>query len=310
LMKASLEEMNCLDCHNGNVASTGKNILSQITKTYRHDVSGYNQVHEPNEAPLLAISRKHVECSDCHNPHAVNNTSANPPNARGFISGVTGVDQNGLSKNPVQFEYELCFRCHSDNPVTNSVITRQVEQSNTRLEFSPNAVSFHPVEIQGKNNNVPTLISPLSESSLIYCTDCHASNGNGAPAGPHGSIYTQILKYQYETANNTNESAQAYELCYSCHSRSQFTTESGDKLQKEIHFKHVSEEQAPCSACHDPHGISNSQGNLTNNSHLINFDLSIVSPNNDGNLYFQDDGDRTGSCYLSCHGKDHHPKDY
>jgi len=69
-------------------------------------------------------------------------------------------------------------------------------------------------------------------------------------------------------------------------------------------------EQTPCNACHDPHGISSTQGNPVNNSHLINFDISIVKPLANGELYFQDNGYRSGQCNLSCHGSDHNSRKY
>lgn len=310
LMKSSLEEMNCLDCHNGNVASPEKNIEIQLTKPYRHEIYAYNQIHDPNEASLITISKKHVECSDCHNPHASNDFKAEAPDIKGSLTGVRGIDQNGNAIEPAQFEYEVCFRCHSDNAVTGSVTNRQIEQSNTRFEFASSAVSFHPVEIRGRNDYVLSLISPLTENSMIYCSDCHASNGSRSPSGPHGSIYPQILKYQYEKSDNTPESAFAYELCYTCHSRDYFNSDNGDDVQRKIHFRHVTEESAPCNACHDPHGISSMQGNTVNNSHLINFDMNIVKSNSEGIMYFQDDGYRTGRCFLTCHGKDHNGTAY
>ena len=310
LLKTSPDEQNCLDCHNGNVASADRNIEAQLSKTYRHDVSGYDLVHEPNEPTLLNLSQVHVECSDCHDPHQATGNSATAPEAMGAISGVQGVDQNGLAKHPIQYEYELCFRCHSDYPVTASLISRKIEQANTRLEFSTSAVSFHPVETEGRNADVPSLIPPLSESSMLYCTDCHASNGTDVPGGPHGSIYPRLLKYQYETADYTPESYQAYELCYSCHNRSQLLNEDGDNVQDDVHYLHVVESRTPCSVCHDPHGISNAQGNSTNNTHLINFDTNVVNSILGGQIYFRDDGYRTGSCVLRCHNKGHNSRAY
>ena len=70
------------------------------------------------------------------------------------------------------------------------------------------------------------------------------------------------------------------------------------------------EKETPCNVCHDPHGISATQGNSTNNSHLINFDTSIVFPNKNGQLRFVDNGQNSGSCDLLCHDKDHEDKDY
>lgn len=309
LMKVSPEENNCLDCHNGNVAASNKNIMAELTKTYRHDVTAYDLVHEPNEAALLPVSSMHVECADCHNPHESNASTAIAPDANGCISGVQGVDSEGISKSRIDYEYELCFRCHSDYPVTASLLSRQITQANTRLEFAAAAISFHPVETVGKNSDVPTLIAPLSESSMMYCTDCHASNGTTAPAGPHGSIYPQILKYQYETTDYTTESAQAYELCYSCHDRTLFITDAGDNVQRDVHYTHVVGADTPCSVCHDPHGISELDGTATANSHLINFDMTVVAAVS-GNAYFQDDGYRTGSCVLRCHNRGHNPRSY
>ncbi|RMF23324.1 MAG: hypothetical protein D6760_05560, partial [Deltaproteobacteria bacterium] len=84
----------------------------------------------------------------------------------------------------------------------------------------------------------------------------------------------------------------------------------GNQSFKE-HKKHIQGEKAPCSICHDPHGISITQGTTVNNTHLINFDTSIVQADpKTGRLEFQDDGTRKGRCYLRCHGQSHSPKTY
>ncbi|MBE0677585.1 MAG: hypothetical protein IH592_02350, partial [Bacteroidales bacterium] len=122
-----------------------------------------------------------------------------------------------------------------------------------------------------------------------------------APAGPHGSVYQSILKYRYEKADLTVESSSSYALCYSCHSRTSIL----DDNSFGEHKKHIVEERTPCNACHDPHGISSVQGTVTNNTHLINFDRSIVSPNGVSNLRFVDTGVNSGYCMLTCHGRPH-----
>ncbi|RMF61696.1 MAG: hypothetical protein D6748_01000 [Calditrichaeota bacterium] len=307
LLNYQLQEDNCLNCHNQNVAST--NILADLSKPYIHDVFAYNTEHDPQEGALVLT--RHVECVDCHNPHAANNQSATPPVANGYVQGIKGIDSNGNPVDPIQYSYELCYRCHADTPDKPASPTpRVLEQNNVRLEFDLSNPSYHPIEGPGKNNNVPSLIPPLTESSVIYCTDCHASSGTGAAMGPHGSIYPQILKYRYEKTFGTQESYQAYRLCYECHNRNEIIN-SGSNFGKKVHKKHVVSEDVPCNACHDPHGISISQGNSTNNSHLINFDISLVSPDpNTGKLEFQDQGNFKGRCYLECHGEKHSPKSY
>jgi hypothetical protein len=180
-----------------------------------------------------------------------------------------------------------------------------------RLKIQPNNPSFHPIAGPGQNPNVPSLINPLTEQSIIGCGDCHNSNnavsaGGSGPEGPHGSSFEPILVRNYVTIDNTPESPTNYSLCYNCHSRDSILN---DESFKE-HDKHIRGEDTPCNACHDPHGISASQGNTTNNSHLINFDTSIVSPRGNGELRFEDQGQFAGTCYLVCHGEDHNNFDY
>jgi hypothetical protein len=76
------------------------------------------------------------------------------------------------------------------------------------------------------------------------------------------------------------------------------------------HDKHIRGESASCSICHDPHGISSTQGNSTNNSFLINFDRRFVTPSSSGVLRFDDLGAGRVRCYLTCHGKGHNPLSY
>jgi len=76
------------------------------------------------------------------------------------------------------------------------------------------------------------------------------------------------------------------------------------------HEQHL-EEEVPCSACHDAHDISAVQGTRLNNTHLINFDRTIVRADpTTGRLEFEDTGIFHGQCFLECHGKGHSPEDY
>jgi predicted CXXCH cytochrome family protein len=303
LLHFAQSEDNCLNCHNGVVTNT--NIGADLLKFSRHNVSRYHNLHDPQESPTTMPM--HVVCADCHNPHALRAGSAPTPMLPGALQGVSGVTLAGGTTIQAQFEYEICFKCHADNPERpTSSITRQITQTNTRLEFDPSGPSFHPVAAFGMNPNVPSLVPPMTVATQIRCTDCHNSDNSAEGRGPHGSIYPYLLAARYETSDFTTENSSSYELCYRCHSRNSILgNESFPKHQRHL------EEGAPCGACHDPHGISASQGSVLNNRHLINFDVAIVQPDPvTGRLAFEDLGTLHGRCYLSCHGQSHSPKEY
>lgn len=310
LLNYLAEEDNCLVCHNGNVAAT--DIEGDLIKMYGHTVQDFTGDHDARE-DFESLVTAHVECVDCHNPHRTNADPGNAPVVSGSELGVSGISSSGVAIAESNFQYEICYKCHADNNVLNfAPIMGQIPQINTRFEFDLANPSYHPVEGIGNNPDVPSLIPPLSESSIIYCTDCHnsdtsAASGGSGPSGPHGSMYPHILERNYTTRDNTEESPFEYALCYKCHDRDSI-------LQNQSFSKHAEhvrgKKGTPCSACHDPHGVSASQGNAFNNSHLINFDRNIVSPNSRGLMMFEDLGARMGQCYLSCHGEDHDPEDY
>lgn len=306
LLNYSFEEDNCLVCHNGNTA--GKDIVSELTKPYRHPVQSYTGIHDPAEDFTSGFVQKHVECTDCHNPHWTNaDPSPGAPHVSGAIDGVKGIDASGQPVPKALNEYEICFKCHADNNViTKMPVDRLIQQLNTRLEFDFSNPSYHPVENQGVNLNVPSLLPPYTTASKIFCTDCHSNDDTLGPGGPHGSNNKYILKGNYTTQDFTMESSYSYALCYQCHDRNSILNDQSFKGHK----KHIVDEDTPCSACHDAHGISSTQGNSLNNSHLINFDITIVQPNSLGALSFEDLGIFRGSCSLSCHGKDHNSEVY
>jgi hypothetical protein len=139
----------------------------------------------------------------------------------------------------------------------------------------------------------------------MYCSDCHdndqgpkAATPGAGPSGPHGSSFKHLLvnRYDMDNANYTGGDASALALCYKCHSRT--TVLSNASWVR--HNQHILDFAAPCSTCHDPHGISSTQGNSTNNSNLINFDKRWISANG-ATLQFVDQGSRKGYCNLTCH---------
>lgn len=307
LLTRELEEDVCLACHDGSVARTNMNLPLQ--KTFRHPVRRTFGSHRGDESPREASM--HVECVDCHNPHVVREGPAQAPYIQSVMAGVRGVNIGGVAVEEAVYEYEVCFKCHGQQTSPSLFrIERQVGSSNLLRKFSPTSPSFHPVAAPGKNGFVPSLISPLNASSMIYCSDCHGNNSDlnpAMPSGPHGSDFEYMLAREYRTGREVTESPTAYALCYQCHDRQSIL---GDESFP-THRLHVMDKRTPCSVCHDPHGIDLGEGSEIGNAHLINFDMSIVEPDPvTRRLEYQSFGPGMGQCNLRCHGKDHSPASY
>jgi predicted CXXCH cytochrome family protein len=297
----------CLTCHDGSDRGAA-DILADLAMFSVHDTG--SPVDPPDPIP------GHVHCADCHEPHTMMPGSARPPNVHPNFGQISGVNSTGAPVESARSEYAVCYKCHADfNALRSEWVSRVITQINTRLEFDPSSVSFHPVEAPGRNMDVPSLRPPWTTASLMHCSDCHGSStsvkaGGSGPNGPHGSNEEPLLLARYETADFTPESAGAYALCYRCHYRD---TNDGILQDRSFtqHRMHVEGENAPCSVCHDAHGISSAQGTFRNNSNLINFDRTIVFPDSvTGRREFIDDGLFMGQCFLRCHGVDHSPKSY
>ncbi len=159
--------------------------------------------------------------------------------------------------------------------------------------FNPDNPSYHPVEAEGKNGIVPSLVDPYSETSegpweisIIKCTDCHIAEGS------------PLLVKNYDTTGGPEYPAK-YDLCYSCHRRSSIL---GDESFR-WHSGHIWYADISCYACHDSHGSSEY-------THLIRFDTKVVFPNSSGILTFIDKGNFRGECSLTCHGIEHNELNY
>ena len=323
ILNYAVEETNCLVCHNGNIDNPAaiQNIEAEFSKFSTHPITLTQGIHDAAENNV--VGTKHVECFDCHNPHAANATSP--------LNGARGVNINGTDITAINYPQEVCYRCHGDSSDTHApsgITSRQFVQTNTRLEHnSGNSMSYHPVASPiGNSTTVPSLITgsiPLTlggtveHGGTISCTDCHnndqnPNNGAGGtgPSGPHGSANARLLERNYSTIDETTESATQYAMCYKCHDRDSLLNNDLIAGYESFprHDFHITGTGAaptrnmstPCNVCHDPHA-SGSQ------KKLVNFDTSIVTPN--GTLEFKYDA-VNGQCTLSCHGQDHSPCGY
>ncbi|MGB8930963.1 MAG: cytochrome c3 family protein [Anaeromyxobacteraceae bacterium] len=313
----------CLTCHAATGAS--KALGADLSRPWSHASSGRGN-HDAAERSAgesggksggIARARRHVTCVDCHDPHRANPRPAQPPAASGLLAGAWGVDLNGRQIDPARFEYEVCLKCHGDTApiatLTNDGVRRAVQDANLRLVFSPSSPSFHPVAAPGRNSLVPGLKPPYTTASMIYCTDCHASDqspaaGGAGARGPHGSIYPHLLERNYSTNDPTPETPSAYALCYKCHDRETLLSESPSPIDGTGfpgHRSHVAGQSASCATCHDGHGVSMDAGSARENAHLISFNTAAVSANSAGRAVYTSTSPRHGSCNLTCHGVPH-----
>jgi predicted CXXCH cytochrome family protein len=234
------------------------------------------------------------------------------PAATGALAGVRGVNSDGGVVQSLQNEYELCFRCHGDSANRGPArVDRQFVETNTRQEFNPANISFHPVVAVGKNASVPSLIPPWSAAGLIYCGDCHNNDqgpgvGGTGPKGPHGSAYTPLLERQLLLTDNILYNVDNFALCFKCHSSTSILSDQSFRAVNALgvdrgHRFHVVDQKAACTTCHDSHA--------SNKEHLINFNTSYVSLYN-GVREYNSTGPNLGNCTLTCHSFDHDKTSY
>lgn len=289
----------CVSCHGGQVGATaGKNVAADMQKYSKHDTN--SPVSQADHVP------NNVGCTDCHEGHTMSAGTALAPSVQPTLGRINGVSAAGSAVLRAQYEYEVCFKCHGDNATNVTMVSRQIVQTNKRLQFAQTAISFHPVVATGRSTDVPSLVPGMTVSTILNCSDCHASDtsakaGGTGPNGPHGSSNAPLLIANYEKADELPENANTYALCYRCHER---TSILGDQSFNK-HNRHIVVAKTPCSACHDAHGIASTQGTMAGNAHLINFDLAIVNSAPGKPIAYQSNGPRTGTCTLTCHGKVH-----
>ncbi|MDQ7787210.1 MAG: cytochrome c3 family protein [Thermodesulfovibrionales bacterium] len=261
------------------------NVQREFTKAYHHPIetSGLHEYREDLPETIPSAPR-HVACVDCHHHHYVSQGNKHV--------GIKGTNVEGSKIPNIMNEYELCFNCHSYSANLPS------DQMNKASLFNPSNPSYHPIVAQGKNNNVPSLQMPFTETSIIKCTDCHNNDDISGPKGPHGSSHMHLLKKNFNS-DDSAEGLYQYELCYSCHMRTSILNNESFPYHK-LHLTVVG---SSCRTCHNPHGS-------TLYAHMIDLDDMSISPSDSGALEFRDLGPRAGECFLSCHGKNHGPARY
>lgn len=229
-----------------------------------------------------------VTCTSCHSPHR------STPAGRG--TAATAGTRSPSPASPALLEFELCEGCHGGQGAATASLLDV-----SRL-FAPTNVSFHPVEAPA-NGRSPSA-KPAASGKFVNCTDCHGSDDRSGPRGPHGSRTPKLLIRPYATVDGTGESEETFALCYDCHNRQTVLERSAFPGHRE----HIVGLKASCATCHSGHG------SIANRA-LIRYGEdatqgSVAPSAKGGRLAFVSTGPGSGSCYLTCHGKDHGPESY
>lgn len=210
------EETLCERCHDSTgpaglgTGLNNMNIKDEINKRNTggsgHPVDDTSLAGRHVVSEALPITIKHVECYDCHNPHAVKPTNR--------VEGMKYIDISGTVRNPAQgdrqpYIYEVCFKCHgdtynqvfaNDTPFPDVATNRSSgggswpaypkHFSNKRKEFNPSSsqplnypdfpigynTAFHPVASPGRNGT-KNLCYQLAAAFGISDTTCSTDAG-------------------------------------------------------------------------------------------------------------------------------------
>jgi predicted CXXCH cytochrome family protein len=239
------EDQLCLSCHDGQVHSVNgqtinggapiTDVKTQITKTTGHDVtnSTYDGDHSVTESN--PPDTKHVACVDCHNVHestgishdlgtnAASGTLAVLKGVQATYDGTPWVDAMLTEIDVINYEYELCLRCHSSNQAGNGWWTGD-DPAHTNMDkyINPNNEAHHgfvePGKIQATAMN-NTFVNGITVDSTIYCSDCHCDDDPNGPEGPHGADHA----YNVGNSGVTNSAGTVSPtdgndyICYDCH---------------------------------------------------------------------------------------------
>lgn len=278
----------CLVCHRSGGYTGASDVKTDLTRTYRHPALYTSGKHSDTETyDNMPLSNRHAECVDCHDPHRCDNTTTVAPAVYGSLKGVSGVsisfgtssftswpgDATFNQKLGIDYQYELCFKCHSyysyrtspPNAPSGGTETDQAK------EFNPNNLGYHAVV---GDTQIPSgygkFVSPWAYNSRMYCTDCHGSDSTSVK-GPHGSTQQYILKAPWNPdtsdagATGKLGTDTSSHLCFKCHDYNFYAgsgTGATSKFSGSSLNLHALYEQGTyvhergCACCHGavPHG--------------------------------------------------------
>jgi predicted CXXCH cytochrome family protein len=365
LLKSIPQSTVCFSCHDGtgstyNVASEYLDVSvpannATTSSFYSHPALGASTHTSARVDEFKNVLNRHAQCSDCHNPHTSTSVNAAPsPSgwlASGSQDGTAGVAATAplTWKDPLAYEYELCFKCHSRYTQLLTYTKESQRKTDKAAEFDPANESYHPVRAPGKNTTTEMENSlaggtlwRLTTASTIRCLNCHA-NGSlsaGAPAwdgklAPHASQNRGLLLANYRDRDlkpqNEAYSEADFALCSLCHSPAPFATQSKDPRSDtnfNLHGFHMTDIPGAGSGTRDIDTLGAGQGNAICAECHFQLHSTRFAPYAGNQTYPRGvnfapnvqpqlgqgnplwSGPTSRTCSLICHGKDHAAEQY
>jgi len=223
---------------------------------YMGNYSGKHKASSADETRSYLSANKHVECADCHNPHATM-AGAHTPRSTTLANVLKGVDGVNTPVWPAAWtiptlddarvtataEWQICAKCHSS--YNTSLTGWSSNWTDLTKEFNPSNPSYHAVIGASKASGMGAYVNGWSYTSSITCSDCHFNNGAAASdaKGPHRSGASGIVGRS----------------CTDCHNPLAGTSGFGGPDDSNLHACHYGWGCAGamnCNTCHVkiPHG--------------------------------------------------------
>lgn len=234
---------------------------------YSHELTANGHTTAKAEVAAGALSTRHAQCSDCHNPHDVTRAPAAYDAATGTwgkagSTGTVGVLATfgaagtaptltplGEDDAKVTAEQQVCYTCHSPfaTQLENDPARPSRDRTDVAKAFNPANTSYHPVEAPGRNQSrkmadslsgySPYRLWTLQTTDTIRCTMCHTSGSTPAGTDPaaslpvHASANRGILVRPYENRQlpprGEYRRTANFALCLTCHAQAPYTSVSG-----------------------------------------------------------------------------------
>jgi predicted CXXCH cytochrome family protein len=220
----------CIECHEEFAA------VMQRPHTHAPARGDCTSCHNPHNAkfPKLLLQEPRALCTNCHDK--IGKIAGNAPVPhKAVTSGAQCTNchnphASAVEKLLVQLPFDLCVSCHKVDTMAD---VRGKKLQNIKAWLDNNKNWHGPVAAKD-------------------CSACHE---------PHGGDHFRLLKADYPQEFYASYDPRAYELCFSCHQESAFSTAQTTTLTSfrngatNLHYLHLQQSGRgrTCRACHEVH---------------------------------------------------------